>query len=87
MTIIITGGAGFIGSTFINNWLMHLSEDIVNIDKLTYAGNMENLININTHHNYHFYRNDICDESILKIFRNHTPRALIHFAAESHVDQ
>jgi len=84
MTILVTGGCGFIGSNFINDWFGFYDEPVVNIDKLTYAANKNNIIH---NKNYIHYEVDICDfVSVKNILLNHKPRAVIHFAAESHVD-
>lgn len=86
--ILVTGGAGFIGSNFINEWIKTSEESVINIDKLTYSGNLENLKNIENHKSYKFIQADICDPIALKeIIETHKPRAIIHFAAESHVDR
>lgn len=86
--IFITGGAGFIGSNFILQWLASNDEDILNIDKLTYAGNAENLASVQNHVNYQFAAVDICDRGAIDaLFLRHRPRAILHFAAESHVDR
>ena len=88
MTIIVTGGAGFIGSNFIHEWFSNENEDLINIDCLTYAGNLENLKVLNENKLYHFYKNRIGDKSdIEKILNRFNPRAIINFAAESHVDK
>ncbi len=88
MTILITGGAGFIGSNFILNWLENKKEGIVNFDKLTYAGNLENLECIVENPNYFFEKGDICDTSLLRdLMIKYSPTSVIHFAAESHVDR
>jgi dTDP-glucose 4,6-dehydratase len=88
VTIIVTGGAGFIGSNFILDWLEQSSEHIVNIDKLTYAGNMGNLSAIENDERHVFAHGDICDaEFIAELFEQHSPRAVVNFAAESHVDR
>lgn len=86
--ILITGGAGFIGSNFIEYFLSkHPQYHIVNLDLLTYAGNLKNLANIQDHPNYTFIQGDICDEILLKqLFTQYAFDAVIHFAAESHVD-
>lgn len=86
--ILITGGAGFIGSNFIEYFLHKYSHyEIYNLDLLTYAGNLENLKNVESNKNYHFIKGDICDnELVSRIFREHNIDSVIHFAAESHVD-
>jgi dTDP-glucose 4,6-dehydratase len=87
-TILITGGAGFIGSNFIPYFLeKNLDYTIINLDKLTYAGNLENLKGIDDSSRYTFIEGDICDESLVdSIFYDYHPDGIIHFAAESHVD-
>ncbi|NOX68338.1 MAG: dTDP-glucose 4,6-dehydratase [Gammaproteobacteria bacterium] len=88
MTILVTGGAGFIGANFVLDWIRSTDEPIVNMDKLTYAGNLGSLSSIADKAQHHFVHGDICDSSLLaSILREHTPRAVIHFAAESHVDR
>jgi dTDP-glucose 4,6-dehydratase len=86
--ILVTGGAGFIGSNFILRWLQAGAGPVVNLDKLTYAGNPENLATVASHPAYSFVGGDICDRELVRglLFR-HQPRAIIHFAAESHVDR
>ncbi|WP_223154583.1 dTDP-glucose 4,6-dehydratase [Aestuariibaculum sediminum] len=88
MTILITGGAGFIGSNFINYFLKeHPSFKIVNLDKLTYAGDLTNVKDLPNHADYTFVKGDICDRSQLeKLFKQYDFKSVIHFAAESHVD-
>lgn len=88
MSILVTGGAGFIGSNFVLDWLEQSDEPVINLDKLTYAGNLENLGAL-THATRHiFVHGDICDRSLVdRLLKAHRPRALIHFAAESHVDR
>lgn len=88
-TILITGGAGFIGSNFIHYFTeKHDDWSIVNLDALTYAGNLENLQSLETHPRYHFVKGDICDEKLLtSLFKEHHFEAVVHFAAESHVDR
>lgn len=87
-TILITGGAGFIGSNFVPYFLdKHKEYKIVNIDKLTYAGNLDNLKECENNQNYTFIQGDICDRTLIeKIFKDYDIRGVIHFAAESHVD-
>jgi len=86
--IFVTGGAGFIGSNFILDYLARQDESVLNIDKLTYAGNPYNLSSVENDARYHFAQVDITDrEKISALFAQHKPRALIHFAAESHVDR
>ncbi len=86
--IIVTGGAGFIGSNFIRDWLSAGNEHIINVDKLTYAGNPENLSSLDNDPRYCLVRGDIGDSKLLdELLVSHQPRALINFAAESHVDR
>jgi dTDP-glucose 4,6-dehydratase len=87
-TILITGGAGFIGSNFIPYFINeHQDYDIINLDSLTYAGDLNNLNECNNHDRYTFIKGDICDKSLLvKIFNDNDIKGVIHFAAESHVD-
>ena len=88
MTIIVTGAAGFIGSNFSLNWLTHTEEKVIALDKLTYAGNLENLQSAENNPNYLFIHGDIADAKLVaKILEEHQPRAIINFAAESHVDR
>lgn len=89
MTILVTGGAGFIGSNFIHYILQqHPMYKIVNFDKLTYAGNLENLKSIESNPNYHFERGDICDkETVTNVIEKFQIDTVINFAAESHVDR
>ena len=86
--ILVTGGAGFIGSNFILDWLAEDGEPVVNVDKLTYAGNTLNLAALDGDARYRLVRTDICDrDAVERIFEQHRPRAIVHFAAESHVDR
>ena len=88
MTIIVTGAAGFIGSNFVLNWFEHQDEKVIALDKLTYAGNLENLKSVEKNKNYEFVHGDIGDSKlILELLQNYKPRAIINFAAESHVDR
>ncbi len=89
MTILITGGAGFIGSNFVLDWLADASaEPIVNLDALTYAGNLANLASVQGDARHHFVHGDIGDRALLdQLLATHQPRAVLHFAAESHVDR
>jgi len=87
-TIIVTGGAGFIGSELIRYLIENTKYKVVNIDKLTYSGNLESLISIESNPNYIFEQIDICDENELKrVFAEHKPDIVMHLAAESHVDR
>ena len=87
-TILVTGGAGFIGSNFVLQWLENEPASAVNFDKLTYAGNPANLDAVSSDPRYTFVQGDICDrEKVAETLRTHRPRAVVHFAAESHVDR
>lgn len=87
-TILVTGGAGFIGSNFVLQWLANETSQIVNLDKLTYAGNPANLASVSSDRRYKFLQGDICDRQLVaELFLTHRPRAVVHFAAESHVDR
>jgi dTDP-glucose 4,6-dehydratase len=86
--ILVTGGAGFIGSNFVLDWLALGGEPVLNLDALTYAGNTENLATLAGDERHVFVRGDICDRALLdSLFAVHRPRAVLHFAAESHVDR
>lgn len=88
MKLLVTGGAGFIGSNFIREALKESTNHIVNLDKLTYAGNLDSLEDIADDAGYTFIYGDICEQSVVaKIFAEHQPDAVVHFAAESHVDR
>ena len=86
--ILVTGGAGFIGANFILDWLRASDEPVLNLDKLTYAGNLENLAELSGDPRYAFVQGDIRDKELTdRLFQKHRPRAVINFAAESHVDR
>lgn len=88
MKILITGGAGFIGSAVIRYIINHTNDSVVNVDKLTYAGNLQSLKDIEKNTRYKFECADICDSAKMQeIFTNHQPDAVMHLAAESHVDR
>lgn len=88
MNILITGGAGFIGSAVIRHIIANTSHNVLNIDKLTYAGNLESLVDISDSSRYHFSLNDICNKSAMeKVFNDFEPDIVMHLAAESHVDR
>ncbi len=86
--ILVTGGAGFIGSNFILDWLANGGGPVINLDKLTYAGNPANLASVLANPAYTFLHGDICDANLIAhLLQTHRPRAILHFAAESHVDR
>jgi dTDP-glucose 4,6-dehydratase len=86
--ILVTGGAGFIGANFVLDWLRLSDEPVLNLDKLTYAGNLENLASLQGDARHHFVAGDIGDrELIARLLEVHRPRAVLNFAAESHVDR
>lgn len=88
MTILVTGGAGFIGANFVLQWLAEFDEQVINLDKLTYAGNLENLKIVHNNPEHTFIQGDICDGDLVdKLLVQYQPRAIINFAAESHVDR
>ena len=88
MSIFVTGGAGFIGSNFVLDWLHDSDEPVVNLDKLTYAGNLENLTELQGDVRHVFVHGDIGDQALVsRLLQEHQPRAIINFAAESHVDR
>jgi dTDP-glucose 4,6-dehydratase len=86
--LLVTGGAGFIGSNFVLTTLAHSGEPIVTLDKLTYAGSLMNLAAVSADSRHSFVRGDICDRELVRsLLRKYQPRAIVHFAAESHVDR
>ena len=86
--LLVTGGAGFIGSNFVVSTIRETAQSIVNLDKLTYAGNLRNLDVLRGDRRHNFVQGDICDrELVRRLLRTHRPRAIVHFAAESHVDR
>ena len=86
--ILVTGGAGFIGSNFVLDWLAAQSEPVLNLDKLTYAGNMANLASVAKDSRHLFIKGDIADAALVdRLLAEHRPRAIVNFAAESHVDR
>lgn len=88
MTILVTGGAGFIGANFVIDWLASSNETVINLDKLTYAGNLESLSCLSGNGAHVFVQGDIGDsELVARLLRQYKPRAVINFAAESHVDR
>jgi dTDP-glucose 4,6-dehydratase len=88
MTILVTGGAGFIGGNFVLDWLAKSNEVIVNLDKLTYAGNLETLSSLEGNPSHIFVQGDIGDVALVeRLLAEHKPRAVVNFAAESHVDR
>ncbi len=87
-TILVTGGAGFIGSNFVLTWMKASSAAVVNLDSLTYAGNAANLASVEADPRYTFVLGDICNAELVgSLLHKHRPRAIVHFAAESHVDR
>jgi len=88
MKLLITGGAGFIGSAVIRHIINNTNHSVVNVDKLTYAGNLESLVSIENDPRYAFEQVDICDAAeIRRVFSKHQPDIVMHLAAESHVDR
>jgi dTDP-glucose 4,6-dehydratase len=88
MTILVTGGAGFIGTNFVLDWIREEEEAVVNLDKLTYAGNIGNLASLHGNSQYTFENTDISNsDDVRKLLERHQPRAIVHLAAESHVDR
>ncbi|MFJ2985505.1 MULTISPECIES: dTDP-glucose 4,6-dehydratase [unclassified Pseudomonas] len=88
MAILVTGGAGFIGANFVLDWVAQSDEHVINLDKLTYAGNLQTLAGLEGNARHIFVKGDINDAQLLeRLFNEHKPRAVINFAAESHVDR
>lgn len=88
MKLLVTGGLGFIGSNFIIQQIQKINNSVINVDKITYAGNKNNLRSIEKHKNYHFIQGDICSNDLIEnIFNKHKPDCVVNFAAESHVDR
>jgi dTDP-glucose 4,6-dehydratase len=86
--ILVTGGAGFIGSNFVLNWIGQEGSPVVNLDKLTYAGNIGNLAGLKNDPKHIFIKGDIGDRALVReLLNRHRPRAVVNFAAESHVDR
>ncbi|MGE5770256.1 MAG: GDP-mannose 4,6-dehydratase, partial [Betaproteobacteria bacterium] len=86
--ILVTGGAGFIGSNFVLDWLAQSDEPVINLDALTYAGNLENLASLQGDDRHIFVQGDIGNfDLVAQLLAKHQPRAVVNFAAESHVDR
>lgn len=86
--IFLTGGAGFIGANFVLDWCAQSDESLINLDKLTYAGNLENLASLQGNPRHTFVHGDLGDRALVdRLLAEHRPRAVLHFAAESHVDR
>lgn len=84
--ILVTGGAGFIGANFVLDWIERVGEPVVTLDKLTYAGNLQNLAPLQGDARHQFVQGDIADAALVaRLLAEHRPRAIVHFAAESHV--
>ena len=88
MTILVTGAAGFIGSNFVLDWFSQSKEDVVSLDLLTYAGNLENLSSLNGNPHHHFVQGNISDRDLVSsLLKKYQMRAIVNIAAESHVDR
>jgi dTDP-glucose 4,6-dehydratase len=86
--VLVTGSAGFIGANFVLDWCAQHDESVLSLDKLTYAGNLENLASLQTNPRHSFVHGDIGDAQLVaKLLKEHRPRAVVNFAAESHVDR
>src|ERR1035441_2572336 len=87
-TILVTGGAGFIGSNFVLRWIESIGSPVVNFDLLTYAGNPANLMALESDKRYQLVRGDICDaELVARTLQEHRPRAIVHFRSEEHTSE
>ena len=87
-TVFITGGAGFIGSTVVRQFIGETKATVINVDKLTYAGNLESVAEVADNPRYHLEKVDICDAAaVQRLFTDYRPDAVMHLAAESHVDR
>ncbi len=88
MKFLVTGGAGFIGSAVVRHIVQNTEHEVLNVDKLTYAGNLESLSSVADHPRYQFSQTDICDRTALdELFKSFQPDVVMHLAAESHVDR
>ena len=88
MTILVTGAAGFIGSNFVLDWLDQSTEDVISLDLLTYAGNLQNLSSLDNNSHHHFVQGDIGDRNLVSVLlKKYQVRVIVNFAAESHVDR